>query len=151
MKNLYEAGRAQEVKERLARLKADSPRQWGSMNAAQAVAHCAVGLEWAVRDKTPDPMWFLPRLIGRAIKPLALGDDKPMKRNSPTVKSLIMKDDRMLETERTRLNELLGRFVTGGTAACTTEPHPFFGKLTPEEWAILMYKHLDHHLRQFGV
>ena len=151
MKNLYEAGRAQEVKERLARLKADSPRQWGSMNAAQAVAHCSAGLEWAVGDKTPDPMWFLPRMIGRVIKPLALGDDKPMKRNSPTAKSLIIKDDRVLEIERTRLNELVDRFVAGGKVGCTTEQHPFFGKLTPDEWAILIYKHLDHHLRQFGV
>ena len=151
MKNLFEPGRAQEVTERLARLKEDSPRQWGRMNAAQAVAHCAKGLEWAVRDKTPDSMWLLPRMIGRIVKPMALGNDKPMRRNSPTARSLIVDDARPLETERTRLNELIGRFVAGGAVACTTEPHPFFGKLTPEECAILTYKHLDHHLRQFGV
>jgi hypothetical protein len=151
MKHLFEPGRAQEVMERLARLKEDSPRQWGRMNAAQAVAHCAKGLEWAVGDKTPESMWLLPRMIGRIVKPMALGNDKPMRRNSPTARSLIIDDARPLETERTRLNELIGRFVAGGAVACTTEPHPFFGKLTPEEWAILTYKHLDHHLRQFGV
>jgi hypothetical protein len=96
-------------------------------------------------------MWLLPRMIGRIVKPMALGNDKPMRRNSPTARSLIVDDARPLETERTRLNELIGRFVAGGAVACTTEPHPFFGKLTPEEWAILTYKHLDHHLRQFGV
>jgi hypothetical protein len=26
-----------------------------------------------------------------------------------------------------------------------------FGKLTASEWNIMMYKHLDHHLTQFGV
>jgi len=59
--------------------------------------------------------------------------------------------ERDLKAERERLRGLIERFVAGGRAGCTTHPHSFFGKLTPEEWAILMYKHLDHHLRQFGV
>src|ERR1700689_2411846 len=113
MKNLFEPGRAQEVTERLARLKEDSPRQWGRMNAAQAVAHCAKGLVSSVRDNTPASMWLLPRMIG----PMALGNDKPMQRNSPTVRSLIVDDARPPETERTRLNELIGRFVAGGAVA----------------------------------
>jgi hypothetical protein len=50
-----------------------------------------------------------------------------------------------------RRASLIDRFVSGGPSACTNHPHPFFGPLTPAEWAILMYKHLDHHLRQFGV
>src|ERR1700678_984310 len=126
MKNLFEPGRAQEVTERLARLKEDSPRQWGRMNAAQAVAHCAKGLEWAVGDKTPDSMWLLPRMIGRIVKPMALGNDKPMRRNSPTARSLIVDDARPLETERTRLNELIGRFVAGGGGGLTTRPGSVF-------------------------
>ncbi len=31
------------------------------------------------------------------------------------------------------------------------DPHPFFGNLNSEEWDTLNWKHLDHHLRQFGV
>jgi len=50
-----------------------------------------------------------------------------------------------------RLAGLIDRFAAGGPAGCTQHPHSFFGPLTPDEWAILMYKHLDHHLRQFGV
>jgi LPS sulfotransferase NodH len=46
---------------------------------------------------------------------------------------------------------LVNRFVAAGANGCTNHPHSFFGQLTPDEWAILMYKHLDHHLRQFGV
>jgi len=56
-----------------------------------------------------------------------------------------------LGTERERLSGLIDKFAAGGAAGCTKNPHSFFGRLTPEEWAILMYKHLDHHLRQFGV
>lgn len=74
-----------------------------------------------------------------------------MRRNSPTVKDLIVGDDRDLKVERERLFRLIDRFVAAGSKGCTTHPHSFFGRLTPEEWAILMYKHLDHHLRQFGV
>jgi len=43
------------------------------------------------------------------------------------------------------------RFTAGGLGKCTTHPHCFFGKMTPMEWATLAYKHMDHHLRQFGV
>jgi hypothetical protein len=49
------------------------------------------------------------------------------------------------------MRALIDRFAAAGPAGCTTHPHAFFGRLTPDEWAILPYKRLDHHLRQFGV
>jgi hypothetical protein len=150
MKNLFEAATVKEVKERLVQLRPHSRRLWGTMNVAQAVAHCSGGMEWAVGDAFP-PRMFLGRIIGRFVKPMLLGNEKPMRRNSPTVKSLVVADERDLETERQRLRGLIDRFAAGGPGGCTKYPHSFFGRLTPEEWATLMYKHLDHHLRQFGV
>jgi hypothetical protein len=150
MKNLFEAAAVEEVKERLTHLRPDSERQWGKMNAAQAVAHLAAGIELAVGDKRP-PRLLLGRIIGGIVKPMALGNEEPMRRNTPTVKGLVVTDERDLETERKRLSGLIDRFAAGGPAGCTTHPHSFFGRMTPQEWAILMYKHLDHHLRQFGV
>ena len=150
MKNLFEAPRVEEVKERMAQLRPDSERLWGKMNAAQALAHCSAGLEWAVGDRIPQRL-LLGRIIGWMVKPMALGNDEPMRRNSPTVKDLVVQDERDLVTERERLCGLIDRFAAGGPKGCTTHPHSFFGKLTPEEWATLIYKHLDHHLRQFGV
>jgi hypothetical protein len=150
MKNLFEAAAVEEVKERLARLRPDSGRLWGKMNAAQAVAHCAAGLELAVGDRLP-PRKLLGRIIGGLVKPMALGTDEPMRRNTPTVKDLVVRDERDLDMERKRLSALIDRFAAAGPGGCTTHPHSFFGRLTPQEWAILMYKHLDHHLRQFGV
>jgi uncharacterized protein DUF1569 len=150
MKNLFEAGRAEEVKERMARLRPDSERQWGKMNAAQALAHCSAAVEWAVGDRIP-PRMFLGRIIGRIVKPMVLGNDEPMRRNSPTATDLVVQDERDLGKERERLRGLIDRFAAAGPKGCTTYPHSFFGPLTPEEWATLMYKHLDHHLRQFGV
>jgi hypothetical protein len=150
MKNLFEATMVEEVKGRLAQMRPDSARSWGKMTPAQAVAHCSAGMEWALGDTTP-PRLLLGRIIGGVIKPKVLGDDEPMRRNSPTVKGLVVNDDRELGKERERLRGLIDRFVAGGAEGCTAHPHSFFGRLTPQEWATLMYKHLDHHLRQFGV
>ncbi len=150
MKNLFEAATADEVKARTGRLRQDSERQWGKMNAAQAVAHCAASMEMAVGDRLPERM-FLGRVIGGFIRPMLLGNDDPMRRNSPTMPGLVVSDERQLEPERARLCALIDRFAAGGPQGCTTHPHSFFGRLNPQEWAILMYKHLDHHLRQFGA
>ena len=150
MQNLFEPATVQEVKTRIAKLKPDSAAQWGTMTAAQAMAHCTGGFETAVGDSTP-PRVLIGRLIGGIIKPLALKDDEPMRKNSPTAKSLVIHDERDLAKEKERLTIIIDRFAAGGPAVCTAHPHAFFGKLTPQEWAILMYKHLDHHLRQFGA
>ena len=150
MRNLDEPSTVQEVKQRIAKLRPDCAAQWGKMNAAQAVAHCATPLEWAVGDIKPKRM-----LVGRIVAPLirakVLGNDDPMRRNAPTSKELIVADQRDLTSECARLAGLIDRFAAAGPAGCTTHPHAFFGALTPEQWAILMYKHVDHHLRQFGV
>jgi hypothetical protein len=148
--NLFEPARVTEVKERIARLRPDSQRLWGTMTVAQAVAHCAGSLESALGDRHP-PRMLLGRLLGWVIKPLALGDDAPMRKNTPTVTGQAVVDERDLTKERTRLLAGIDRFAAAGRAGVTTHPHGFFGRLTPEEWAVLQYKHLDHHLRQFGV
>jgi hypothetical protein len=150
VRNLFDELRVEEIKARAAHLRPDSERQWGLMTPAQAVAHCAAGLEWAVGDRHP-PRVPISRILGPIVKPWVFRDDEPMRRNSPTAKDLVIRDDRDLPTERERLFGLIDRFAAGGPAGCTTHPHAFFGRITAEQWAILMYKHLDHHLRQFGV
>jgi hypothetical protein len=150
MKNLFEAATVHEVKQRMAHLRPDSARLWGKMNAAQAVAHCTAGLELALGDRRP-PRVFIGRIVGPIVKPMAFREEEPMRRNSPTVPGLIVNDERDLETERERLSRMIDRFAAAGPQGCTTHPHSFFGRLTPDEWAAWMYKHLDHHLGQFGV
>jgi Protein of unknown function (DUF1569) len=150
MKNLFEAARVEEMKQRIAQMRPDSERLWGTMKPAQALEHCSRGMETALGDKTP-PRVFIGRIIGPMVKSKVMGNDEPLRRNSPTAKVPVVQDERDLETERTRLVGLIDRFAAAGPAGCTAHPHAFFGRLTPDEWAILMYKHLDHHLRQFGV
>ena len=150
MKNMYDAATLQEVKGRVTQLSPNNQRQWGTMGAAQALAHCSASMEWAVGDRVP-PRMFVGQIIGRIIKPMVLKDGEPMRRNSPTSKDLIIQGDRDLAAEQVRLCGLIDRFAASGPNGCTRHPHSFFGKMTPDEWAILMYKHLDHHLRQFGA
>lgn len=150
MRNLFDVATADGLKKRMAQLKPDTARVWGTMYPAQMLAHCSLAMEMAVGDRSP-PQMFIGRIIGPMLRRMALGNEDPMRRNSPTAKELLVKGDRDLETERTRLTGLVDRFVSAGPAGCTTHPHTFFGRMTPQQWATLMYKHTDHHLRQFGV
>jgi hypothetical protein len=150
MKHLFDASSATELTARLGQLRSDAPRLWGKMTVSQAMAHCSASMEWAVGDTHP-PRMFIGRLIGGLVKRKAIGDEAPLRRNTPTAPSLIVTNERELETEKTRLQELIARFAAGGPDGCTTHPHSFFGRMTADEWAVLMYKHVDHHLRQFGA
>jgi hypothetical protein len=150
VKNLFETTSAEEVKQRIARLRPDSERQWGKMNPGQALAHCSRAMETALGDTTL-PRMFIGRIIGGPVKKMALGNDEPMKRNSPTSPAFVVRDQPDVAAESARLSALIDRFSNGGPEKCTRHPHTFFGPMTPGEWAILMYKHVDHHLRQFGV
>ena len=149
MKSLFEASSAAEITSRIERLRPDSRRQWGVMNVAQMMAHCSVWLEMA-SGLTAPPRSVIGRIFGRLAKKSVLGE-KPIRRNMPTEKSLIMNDARQFAEEQRRLIDCVNRFSAGGPKQCTTHPHSFFGPMTPLEWAIMGYKHLDHHLRQFSV
>jgi Protein of unknown function (DUF1569) len=151
MKNLFDATVANQVKTRLEKLEPQSERRWGKMTAAQMLAHCSVSMQWAVGEVVPETAPLPARLLGRLVKPMVVRNEDALRKNSPTAKSLVVADERDLGKERERLSRLVDKFAAGGEAGCTKNPHSFFGKMTPEEWAILMYKHLDHHLRQFGV
>ncbi|MGC2402899.1 MAG: DUF1569 domain-containing protein [Acidobacteriaceae bacterium] len=151
MKNLFDVTVANEVKTRLGKLRPQTERQWGKMTAPQMLAHCSLSMQWAVGEVVPEKGPLPARLMGRLVKPMVFRNEDPLRKNSPTARSLIVTDERDLSKERERLSGLIDKFSAGGAAGCTKNPHSFFGKMTSEEWAALMYKHLDHHLRQFGV
>jgi hypothetical protein len=150
VKNIFEATTLDEVTQRLARLTPDSERRWGKMTVAQAMAHCTAAMETVFGKNHPSRL-LLGRLLGPVAKRSLIGRGEPMRRNSMTEKTALVTDDRDFAVERERLVESLERFAAGRGAVCTKHPHFFFGPLTPEEWAVLVYQHLDHHLRQFGV
>ncbi|MFY9645990.1 MAG: DUF1569 domain-containing protein [Terriglobales bacterium] len=149
MKTLFEQQTADEIISRINNLKPTSPRQWGKMNAPQMMAHCSAGLDLA-SGRLILPRLLLGRLFGPLARPL-YSNEKPFSKNMPTDKKLVIPDQRDFQREQEQLKTRVLQFHQGGEAQCTTNPHPFFGKLTPQEWGTGMYKHLDHHLRQFGA
>jgi hypothetical protein len=150
MEDLLDPATAEQFRLRIRSVTAANQRQWGKMSAAQMMEHCARGLEMATGELKP-PRALIGRLLGRVVKPMALKEGAPMRRNSPTAPALIVAPEADLEGSRTRLLGALDRFAAGGEQRCTRYPHAFFGALKPSEWSTLMYKHLDHHLRQFGA
>ena len=147
MKNLFDSGTAADVIMRIDRLQPTSARQWGKMDVAQMMAHCGAALEMA-SGKFVAKRTLLGRIIGPRVRYI-LTEDKPMPRNSPTVNELKVGTCDFAE-QKQRLKECVRQFQSGGESQCTKHPHPFFGPITPMEWSTGMYKHLDHHLRQFG-
>ncbi|HLP18239.1 MAG TPA: DUF1569 domain-containing protein [Bacteroidota bacterium] len=149
MKTLFDKSVSGEILGRINCLQPEGKRLWGKMTVPQMLAHCSIAMEMANGSKVP-PRTVLGLLIGRLIKPSVLGE-KPLPRNSPTDKTFIISDTREFTREQQRLVQLVKEFAEGGESKCTRHIHAFFGPLTPGEWGILTYKHLDHHLRQFGV
>ena len=148
-KNLFEQETVDDVISRIDKLQPTSQRQWGKMDVAQMMAHCSITMDIASGSLN------LPRLfIGRLIGPFARSiyiNEKPFSKNGPTGKELVVAAPRDFTREREQLKLKIRQFSEGGEVRCTRHPHPFFGPLTPRAWSRGMYKHLDHHLRQFGV
>jgi len=149
MKNLFERETVEEIISRIDKLQPASQRQWGKMDAAQMMAHCSAAMDMA-SGQLNLPRAFIGRLLGPFVKPIYT-NEKPFSKNNPTAKELVFSNERDFLREQQQLREKIRKFHEGGEAQCTRHPHPFFGALTPQEWSRGMYKHLDHHLRQFGA
>lgn len=146
VKSLFDAAAKQDIVDRINKLTPGSKAVWGKMNVGQMLAHLQmpIGVGIGVHKI---PRTFIGRIFGRIARPM-LHNDKPFKRNLPTDKSFVMKDDKEFETEKRKLLEMVGNFKEENIV---DTPHPFFGKLTKEQWGKGTWKHLDHHLQQFGV
>ncbi len=149
MKTLYEKDTADEVIGRIDRLQSATERQWGKMDVAQMMAHCSAALDMA-SGRLILPRLLIGRLIGSFVKPI-YSNEKPFSKSNPTDPKLVVSDQRDFQREQEQLKGKVREFQECGEAKCTRHPHPFFGSLTPYEWGRGMYKHLDHHLRQFGA
>ncbi|WP_413534135.1 DUF1569 domain-containing protein [Empedobacter brevis] len=149
MNNLYNWTDVEDILNRIEKLNPKAQRQWGKMTVNQMLAHLNISLETPLGLNFPKRA-FLGRVIGGIIihKQLA---DKPLPKNSPTDLSYKIFDNPDFEKEKIKTIELVKTFYQNGAGKCSTHPHSFFGKLTPEQWAVLQWKHFDHHLRQFGV
>lgn len=148
-KTLFSQEAYQEISSRLDKLTEQSPRQWGKMNNAQMLAHCAEAIKMPL-DHKKQSRKLISYLIGGMIKKVVTSPE-PYRQGTPTAKDFIITGQRDFQKEKQNLQALLKRFHEAGEKGMTPHPHPFFGPMTPHEWGCSQYKHLDHHLRQFGA
>jgi Protein of unknown function (DUF1569) len=118
---------------------------WGKMNAAQMIAHCHAQVSVTLGEKKL-PFSFLGLLFGKMIKKKVLAVE-PYSHNLPTAPLYKIAETPEFETTRNKLIAAIQKFEV---SKITTESHPIFGKMTADEWATSTWKHLDHHLKQFG-
>jgi hypothetical protein len=147
VKTFFDPVARNELRDRVAKLTPEAHCEWGRMTPAQMLAHCTAALQVPVGElqvrKTPMG------LIGWMFKGL-FRNEKPFSKNAPTADEFRMRDDRDFETEMRRFQDVFAKLARG-PESITCHRHPFFGKMTAEDWGQLVYKHLDHHFRQFGV
>jgi hypothetical protein len=149
MKTIFDKNTHDELHERLGGLTPEAERQWGTMSPAQMMEHTARALEMAT-GKKPMQQAFLGKAIGWIFKNGFLSE-KPFPQNSPTGPTLIIKDEPDFEVTRARLKGLVTEFHVLGENGTDGNIHGFFGALSGKQWGETQYKHLDHHLRQFGL
>ncbi len=144
---IFETADRESLFARLDRLEASSTRLWGKMDPAQMLAHCAVAIELPLENPNRRQS-IMGVLMGRFVRRRFLAE-VPFPKSSPTDPAFVVSDRRDFEKERTRLRQAVERFAARGSAAAEGAMHTFFGRLSGAEWGRLIYKHLDHHLRQF--
>lgn len=147
VKNLFDPAVKQEIINRINKLNPQSQRQWGKMDVAQMLAHLqpAIRIAYGTHQSKGN---FLFKLILPLFKS-KLWEEKPFKKSLPTATTFVMTGTaKDFEKEKAALIELITQF---SESAITGERHPVFGKLTKENWSKATWKHIDHHLRQFGV
>lgn len=149
MESLFTTEAHDEILSRIEKLDKNVQAKWGKMNASQMLAHCNFPLQVALHDIVLEKPNLFKRLLFAMFKS-SLYDDKPWKQSLPTTKEFIVNTDKDFEAEKTRLVNIINRFHKEKIRS-EWPPHPMFGSFTNEQWGKMQYKHLDHHLKQFGV
>lgn len=132
---------------RINNLTPESQAVWGKMSVDQMCKHTNEALIVAFGENEVK-VNFVFKFLGRMLKNKVFNSD--FGKNSPTAKEFIFTDKYDFEAYRNELIKNFSRFAEGTKSIKITD-HPFWGKMTYEDWNKLMWKHVDHHLRHFGV
>ncbi|GGZ29277.1 hypothetical protein GCM10007049_23110 [Echinicola pacifica] len=135
---------------RIEALNPSSPALWGKMGVSQMLAHSSVMYEMVFENKHAKPNFFMSLILKSFVKNMVVSE-KPYKRNSQTAPAFVIKGDRDFEAEKKRLIAYISKSQQLGEKHFDQKESLSFGKLSTIEWNNMFYKHLDHHLQQFGV
>ena len=147
MKSIFDKQTRDELTSRINSLNENSRAQWGKMNIYQMLKHCTLWEEWILSEKK-NKQTLIGRLFGKMVLKSILKDEKPLRRNTPTIPEFKIKENNgNVESEKTKWISLIKEYSNFPNQDFI---HTFFGKMTKEQIGYLAYKHSDHHLRQFN-
>ena len=149
MKNITNSDDRAFLVKRIEQLNPSTQALWGKMDVAQMLVHCREGLKLATGELKLKRLW-LGYLLGPFMKSIYY-NDKPLSKNVPTAKEIKITSAAAFEAAKQELLDALEDYTNQKALHGERASHPFLGYLTPEQWGKGMYKHLDHHLQQFGV
>ena len=154
VQNIFEETGKAALITRINQLSPETQPLWGKMSVSQMLAHCSKPFETVYdptyAEKYPRPNAFVRFILRLVIKPM-LVNDKPYKKNMRTAPEFIVDDARDFAKEKARLIDFVEKTHADGAGAFEGRESHSFGPLTSKEWNMLVYKHTDHHLAQFGV
>ncbi|NHM04207.1 DUF1569 domain-containing protein [Flavobacterium celericrescens] len=148
MNSIYDKASNEAIIARINQLTSETEGLWGKMNVDQMFKHCSAAIDVAFGEKEVKVSLMM-KILGRVAKNKVLNNE--FLHNSPTAKEFIFIETYDFEASKKEFIERFSRFSNEGKSAIKTMNHPFWGKMTYEDWDKLMWRHVDHHLRQFGV
>ncbi len=149
MKSIFSEDAHKEILSRLNQLEGQEQALWGKMSVGQMAYHCKFPLKVALQELPLERPNALKRFLFSFFKS-SLYNDKPWKQGLPTAPPFQVKEPKNFQEEKEGLIQTINKFHAELDKTEWPE-HPMFGKFTSEQWGQMQYKHLDHHLRQFGV
>ncbi len=150
MKNIFDIQVAEEVIGRINELDKHTKGLWGKMDVGQMLAHCNVTYE-LVYDHIHAKPHVLKRMVLIWIVKNAVVNEKPYKKNIPTGPEFKIQEKKDFAGEKERLIDYIKKTQQLGQTYFDKKESHSFGPLSGLEWNNMFYKHLDHHLIQFGV
>ena len=148
--SVYNKSEVEKLIDRINQLSSTTPAKWGKMNVAQMLAHCNITYEYVFDERNDHPNFFMKFILKLFVKNIVVGE-KPYEHNGRTAPAFIITDEKEFDKEKLRLINYINDVVAKGQSYFEGKESSSFGKLNATEWNNMMYKHLDHHLKQFGV
>jgi hypothetical protein len=150
LQNIFTKEVTENILERIHQLTPTSKAKWGKMDVAQMLAHCNVTYEMAFENIHPKPNFFMKFILKKLVKPKVVNEET-YPHNGQTAPQFIIKDSKKFEEEKMRLINYITKAQLLGEVHFEGKESHSFGSLTAVEWNNMFYKHLNHHLTQFGV
>jgi hypothetical protein len=147
MKTILDQATRDEIIGRINTLDEKSTALWGTMDVYQMAKHCTLWEEMILENKQYKQTW-IGWLVGRRVLKSVLKDETPLRRNTPTMPVLRIREHGDITDQK---QKWIARLQEYASFSHDYFMHPFFGKMTREQIGYLAYKQTDHHLRQFNA